>query len=141
MLQSPHHTVLIYSEPSVRALNRHAIEALAKIVGAHWPILISDTPQGGDALIQRWLMAREYDLVTVYYAQDNPRFNAGFKQTQKISDSSEDALTSMAQTATLGFLTDIVVTTPAVLEKRKNSTGFIYRAALAEGKDVYVRAS
>ena len=51
------------------------------------------------------------------------------------------ALELYRKTSTLGFPADIVVTTPAILERRKNSTGFIYRAALAEGRDVYVRAS
>jgi predicted nucleotidyltransferase len=51
------------------------------------------------------------------------------------------ALDLYRKTASLGFPADIVVTTPAVLERRKNSTGYIYKAALAEGRDVYVRAA
>ena len=37
-----------------------------------------------------------------------------------------------------GFPVDIVVVTPSVLERHKDSIGLIYRTVLAEGKEVYI---
>jgi predicted nucleotidyltransferase len=37
-----------------------------------------------------------------------------------------------------GFPVDIVVATPSVLEQHKDTIGLIYRAVIAEGKEVYV---
>jgi predicted nucleotidyltransferase len=37
-----------------------------------------------------------------------------------------------------GFPVDIVVVTPSVLDRHKDSIGLIYRTVLAEGKEVYV---
>ena len=37
-----------------------------------------------------------------------------------------------------GFPVDIVVATPSMLEQHKDNIGLIYRAVLAEGKEVYV---
>ncbi|NJM39320.1 MAG: hypothetical protein HC853_00405 [Anaerolineae bacterium] len=68
MTQPNPHTVLICSSPDLRALNRHAVEALTKAITNHCQVVISDDPHGGDALIQHWLQSRHYKQVTSFTA-------------------------------------------------------------------------
>lgn len=69
--------VVISGSRSISFLSEDVIKSLDKIIDLNFQVLIGDAP-GVDSCVQKYLKSKDYKLVTVHYAYQKPRNNAGF---------------------------------------------------------------
>lgn len=95
-------TIFVSGSRSIKFLPLSALEALDRIMAQGFTILVGDC-FGVDVLIQRYLLTKGYQQVTVCHINARPRHNLGFNSMQVPGTLQTDKDAYMGRTANFGL--------------------------------------